>query len=164
MMLTVERLRQVLDYDPDTGIFKWKVATAHRTLVGEEAGSINKNGYRMICVDAFRYRSHRLAWLYVHGSWPSEFVDHRNGNKLDNRIENLREADKRQNAQNSRRPSNNTSGFKGVTYDRARDKWIAQIKTSSGHRSIGRFETAEEAGAAYALAAEKAFGEFARVA
>src|SRR5690606_17410776 len=113
MMLTVERLRQVLDYDKDSGVFRWKVATAHRTIVGEEAGTINQNGYRIIRVDACRYRAHRLAWFHVHGEWPSDFVDHQNGNKLDNRISNLREADKRQNAQNSRRPRSNTSGFKG---------------------------------------------------
>ena len=84
--LTAERLREVLDYDPDTGVFTRKVRTASSVKVGDVAGSLNGKGYIRIRVDGRLYFAHRLAWLYVHGEWPVDQVDHINGIKNDNRI------------------------------------------------------------------------------
>src|SRR4029450_2313606 len=113
--LTAERLRELLDYDPETGDFTWKV---NRRCVrsGSVAGNVNcVDGYCYIGVDARRYHAHRLAWLYIKGAWPNDQIDHINGNKADNRFANLRQATHSQNQANGGRYSNNASGYNGVT-------------------------------------------------
>lgn len=146
MALTAERLRELVHYDPDTGIFTRKEDRGGHKA-GEVMGSVSHRGYMKIGVDMRRYYAHRLAWLYVFGEMP-EVVDHINGNTLDNRISNLRNVSQAENLQNIRRPSrNNRSGFLGVS--RKRKKWTAALSLNNRTIRLGIFETKEAAYAAY---------------
>lgn len=162
-MITEKRLREVLNYDPKTGVFRWRVSKARSVKVGEIAGHVNDRGYVKITLDRATYRAHRLAWLYVYGKWPSEHIDHINGITDDNRISNLRQATRAQNMHNSRRPKNNTSSFKGVYWRKDRSKWAAMIGICRKRIFLGYFDCKHEAYAAYCKAAEKHHGEFAKV-
>src|SRR4051812_4396707 len=115
-MITAERLRQVLSYDPETGVFLWKEKIARKVVVGRKAGNIGNFGYIYIRIAGKLYYGHRLAWLYVHGVWPEKGIDHRNGVPDDNRIANLRPANQSENNQNMRLPKHNKSGFMGVSF------------------------------------------------
>jgi hypothetical protein len=159
--LNAGRLREVLSYDPETGAFTWLVSTARHRRIGDVAGCV-KDGYRQIGIDGRRYRAHRLAWLWMTGEWPSAEIDHINGDPADNRIANLRPATSSQNKANARLRSDNSSKLKGVSYDRQRQKWLARIVLAGRARNLGRFTDPAAAHAAYAEAAAKHFGEFAR--
>lgn len=156
--LTATRLRELLDYDHETGIFRWKT---NRGGVCERAvaGSLRKNGYIMIRIDYRNYRSHRLAWLYMHGHWPIGEIDHINGITKDNRIINLREATHSQNLYNRALQSNNKSKMKGVS--KSGGRWRATICINKRKIHIGCFLTPEQAHAAYCKEAIKIAGEFA---
>ena len=145
LRLTVELLRQLLHYSPETGLFYWRVSTGG-VAEGTEAGTWQGNGYRKIKIDGVPHRAHRLAWLYVHGEHPAGEIDHRNGNPADNRISKLRQASRAENARNTNR-RNRRSGFKGV--DRHGCKWRARIDVDGTGILIGTFSTPEEAAAAY---------------
>jgi hypothetical protein len=162
-MLTAERLREVLRYDPVTGLFIRR-CRAGRKHAGEVAGSATRNGYRSICVDNGRYLAHRLAWLYMNGSWPERQIDHKDRDRSNNRWTNLRLATPSGNTANSRRRSTNTSGFKGVCWDKSRNRWAAYITVGYRHIYLGRFAAVEDAHDAYLAAAQQHFGEFARAA
>lgn len=157
-MLDAAKVRNALCYDPDTGIF----VRREGQFAGRPAGTINNRGYVIIHFDGKLRGAHRLAWLYVHGRWPVEHIDHINGNPADNRLSNLREASHLQNCGNQRKPKHNTSGLKGVSYDRERRKWRADIFAKNNRRYLGRFDTAAEAHAVYVTEAQKVWGEFAR--
>lgn len=161
--LTAERLREVLDYNPDTGIFVWKIRTADRVKIGTEAGGVDEKGYVRIRVDGGRYRAHRLAWLYVKGVWPSMDIDHEDNNRANNRWFNLREATEGQNRANSRINRNSKTGIKGVR-EYGRDRWIAGIRVNGKSQHLGIFECVAAAKLAYEVAAVKGFGQFARTA
>jgi hypothetical protein len=129
---------------------------------GDSAGITCPDGRRYVGIDGKRYAAHRLAWFYMTGKWPAE-IDHRNCDPLDNRFENLREATRSQNNANMRMRADNSSGKKGVSWDRERNSWKAQISVNGVHKLIGRFPSIEAAAAAYGEAAYKHFGEFARL-
>lgn len=157
MELTQERLKELLRYDPDTGLFTWIVGNGRRTdQAGRRAGCPNAKGYIRISVDQRAYMAHRLAWLYMTGKWPEQFIDHENLDKGDNRWGNLREATKAQN--NANQPARTSSGLKGAYWSDASMSWQAKIN----NRYLGSYSTAEEAHAAYMDAAQEQFGEFAR--
>lgn len=162
-ILTVKRLREVLCYDTQTGLFTW-LHTSKRVRAGDVAGSIHALGYVIITIDGWRYRAHRLAWLYAHGRWPDGDLDHRNTVRSDNRIENLRPANNSQNCANASLSKRNSSGFKGVWFDKQRDCWQAGIRKDRRLRFLGRFHSLEAAHAAYSKAAKELFGEYARTA
>ena len=146
--LTAERLRELLDYDQETGVFTRKVKLCNRVKVGDVAGYLNRKGYICIRVDGRTHKAHRLAWLYVHGVWPQSGIDHINGIKDDNRIINLREATHSDNQQNLRKPhADNKIGLLGVS--RSQGKFKAQINVDGKVRTIGRFHIPEAANAAY---------------
>lgn len=146
-MLTQERLKNVIKYDEKTGIFIWINANNQTQLIGKEAGGLCSNGYISIGIDSKRYRAHRLAFLYMEGFFPS-LVDHINGIKNDNRWNNLRKSNKKRNAQNIRKAhKDNISGFLGVEI--CGNKFTARIKCGEIRKTIGTFNTAEEAHAAY---------------
>lgn len=152
--LTAEKLRDVLVYDPATGQFtnrRWRGGKAH---AGMPAGSVSAKGYLVISINnGVPQLAHRLAWLYVHGEWPNGGLDHINGNKLDNRIDNLRVVPQSVNLQNQRHPKGKTeSGFLGVF--RAGKKWTARINVDGIRHHLGNHETPEIAHAAY-LAAKR---------
>ncbi len=149
------RLLQLLSYDPETGIFTWRVRTSNRIKVGARAGSRHVGGYTEIGVDGFRYLAHRLAWFYVHKEWPVDEIDHRNGVRTDNRISNIRPATQAENNQNHRGPSskNMYSGIIGA--HKCRDRWAARISVNGYPRHIGVYATAEEAHVAYVEAKQQ---------
>ena len=158
-LLTHEELLDALKYDAETGIFTWLKPKANRVKTGDIAGTIRKaTGYVAICVGSKFYMAHRLAWFYVHGTWPDNFIDHIDMNKANNRLENLRAATKSQNQANTLVRRDSKSGVKGVRFDRKRNKYKALILG----KQIGRFDTVEEATAAYAKAAAIIFGEYHR--
>ena len=159
--ITAEELRRILSYDPETGVFRWRVKTCLKVRVGNVAGSLNDSGYILIRCGK-RYRAHRLAWLYVYGNWPDKLIDHINGDRKDNRITNLRVVSDTENAINKCRQSNNTSGYTGVHWDRRRKKWSAHIKINKKKKTIGRFDSLQEAIDARRIAVDRIFGEFAR--
>lgn len=165
-MLTQAALRKLLDYDPSTGLFRWK--RCGHPFDGLRAGSPDKDGYTRIRIRGVRYAASRLAFLWMIGRFPSADCDHANGNPRDDRWPNLREATTVQNLQNKRIQSNNTSGFKGVCrhVDKGgwTGKWRARIKFEGKYIHLGLFENPIEAHRAYVAAADKYFGEFARAA
>lgn len=161
--LTAERANEVLSYDPLTGLLRWKQSNGPRAKIGEIAGSL---GYALHCkvmVDGERIMSHRLIWLMVTGSWPENEIDHINGDGQDNRWVNLREATHRQNGKNKRLQRGNSSGYTGVTFTRE-GRWRAVIRSDGKRFHLGYFDTAAEAADAYAVAAQKLYGVFARAA
>lgn len=160
--LTAAYVRSILHYNRRTGVFCWKVRRKG-IRVGDVAGDLRK-GYRRIGIDFHRYRAARLAWLYVTGSWPTHEVDHKNRNKSDDRFSNLRPATHAQNLRNVAIKRNNTSGVKGVSWDRSRRKWVAMITVHGHQKNLGRFNTKTGARNAYRSAAANLHGEFARVA
>jgi hypothetical protein len=153
--LTAQRLRELLHYDPETGEFLWRTTGKGRRQ-DCRAGTIESpRGYVFINIDGRIWRSHRLAWLYVHGEWPKQQIDHINGNKTDNRIANLRDVSSGENTQNRSAPlSNNKSGFLGVTWKKTLGRWVANICHCGTPQYLGAFDTPEEASAAY-LAAKR---------
>lgn len=157
--LTQQQLKSVLEYRPTTGFFVW-TKNASKDLVGKIAGRLS-GGYRQIVIHGRTYRAHRLAWFYVHGDWPNA-IDHANGNRDDNRLENLRVATPSQNGANMRMPPTNTSGVKGVSR-RPNGKFAASITVSGKTHFLGEFKTIESAAEAYLAAAKKFQGEFAHV-
>lgn len=161
-IITADRLRHVLHYNPLTGIFTRKIQTSHNALIGAVAGSLKSSGYWGIYIDNHHYRAHRLAWLYVTGMWPNDQIDHINLNKSDNRIANLREATSFQNGGNTRAHKTNTSGIKGVYWYHRLSKWHAQIRINGRRNHLGYFDNIEDAAFAYRKAAHEHFGEFAR--
>lgn len=159
-MITIQRLKEVLDYDPNSGNLIWRIARG-RVPAGAVAGSQSK-GYILIQVDGERLSAHRIAWIMMTGRWPEEQIDHINLNRRDNRFTNLREATKSQNQGNRGADRDNTSGFKGVCWHEQRGKWQAHLGVTGTRRYLGLFSTREEAHAAYISAARKHFGEFTR--
>jgi hypothetical protein len=160
--ITIDRLHELLSYDPATGIFRWNQRMSNYCHAGRVAGHVNPHGYRAIAIDRCMYLAHRLAWFYVRGEWPIRDIDHINSDKLDNRICNLRIATESQNGGNSRLSKRNTSGFKGVYWNNDMQKWHAQIHVKRRRIHLGLFHTPQEAGDSYKKAALRYFGEFAR--
>ncbi len=159
--LTIERLRECLSYDSNTGVFTWLLSGAGWVRPGDVAGW-ESHGYRRIHIDKKYYYAHRIAWFYIHGEWPKEQIDHIDGDRCNNRIVNLRAATNSENAYNKKMTRRNTSGHKGVYFHKAAKKWTAMIRSKSGHIYLGLYKTKELAHAAYADAAMKYHGEFAR--
>ena len=152
--MDAEILRGIVTYDPKTGYMHWK--EDHKYFKSIRAGDIvgrtsNKNGYRSTSINGKQYYQHRLVWLYVYGEWPKSDLDHINGIREDNRIENLRLATKSQNAHNKKKFRNNTSGIVGA-YRHYSGTWYSSIMVEGKSKYLGSFKTAEEAGAAYAKA------------
>jgi hypothetical protein len=151
--LTAERLRELLAYDPETGLFRvLRALPKCQREVGQVIGdSLSKAGYAMMCIEGRRYRAHRLAWLYVTGEWPSNEIDHINGIRNDNRFENLRDVPGRINSQNQRKAKPfNQSGILGAT--KKRNRWSSAIGINGKTVRLGVFDTPEEAHAAYVKA------------
>lgn len=154
--LTHERLSEVLDYDPRTGHFKWKVSTAHRVSIGDRAGA-TCGSYVSIRIDGTLYRAHRLAWFMINKVWPVGRIDHIDRNGMNNAIANLREVTAKQNAENSTWRRDNTSGYRGVVKRADCKRWVAQFGHNGKRIYIGIFKTPEEAAAAYKAATTQHF-------
>jgi hypothetical protein len=162
-MITAERLRELVNYNSDTGVF------THVRRRGVKAGAVagclrGPGDYRVMQAGGRQYLAHRLAWLYVTGSWPAAEIDHINGDKADNRFANLREATSSQNKWNAGASSRNKLGLKGVAFHKKSGRWRAIIGKDNKSITIGYFATPGEAHAAYCTAAERLHGDFARTA
>lgn len=162
-IIAIPELHRAFTYDPSSGILRWKIKPRPNTDAGDEAGCLGGRGYRQVVLDGEKFLVHRVAWAMSHGSWPKDQIDHINMIRDDNRIANLREADSSENRLNSRAQRNNSHGSKGVAWDAQKQQWIARIMIRGKRIKLGRFLTREDAGSAYAMAAEKYAGEFARV-
>lgn len=162
--ITANEARSVWDYNPLTGQFHWR-ATHLPSLSGRQAGKIVSTGYITIGYRGKSFFAHRLAWLIVYGREPYRVIDHINGIRTDNRIINLREADIWQNNANRSMRRDNTSGYKGVSFIRKRNKFAAQISIPNSrpraNKHLGYFDRAEDAHRAYCNAAKSLYGEFA---
>lgn len=159
-MLTVNQLREVLSYNPNTGLFFWLKRTARRTQVGELAGYLT-NGYIRIKLYGIVYQAHQLAWLHYYGEWAGSDIDHKDTIRSHNWITNLRRATASQNIANSNLSLANSTGFKGVDYHSITGKYRARLTINRKQLHLGEFDTREEAAAAYKKAAKEMFGEFA---
>ena len=158
-MITSERLKELVIYEPTTGIFTWRISRGGCVKQGATAGSLT-NGYVSIAIDAKRYKAHRLAWLYVFGVWPKDEIDHIDTNKSNNRIANLREATHSENMQNQRSsPKTSATGLMGAHFYKRTKKWQASITVGGNLKHLGYFNTANEAHDAY-LKAKRELHEF----
>lgn len=152
IQITQEHLRELLSYDASTGVFTRLTSRARKTV-----GSLHHTGYIAIKVHGKNYMAHRLAWLYVYGSFPAEEIDHINGNSTDNRISNLREASRKQNNENRALRSDSKSGFQGVSFNKSFGKFQSRIMHNKKSISLGLFSTAEQASQAYQAARAELF-------
>ena len=157
--LTAARAREVLDYNPETGEFRWKVDRGGRTRAGDVAGKASWNGYHRIRVDGFKYGANQLAWLWTYGEMPAVEVDHIDKDPGNDRISNLRLATPEQNSRNRKAHINSTHGIKGVA--RNGQKFAARIVVAGTIRRLGTYNTPFEAWLAYSSAAKEYFGEYA---
>lgn len=150
-MLSQERLKEVIDYDPETGRFTWKVNKGRQAKAGNPAGSLMQNGYIIIRVDGHRVTAQRLAWLYMTGNQPGDTVDHINGIRDDNRFINLRSCSYSTNNSNKIKHRPNKHGMTGVSLNnRCKTRpYCASIKLDGRRKKLGNFSTPEEAHAAY---------------
>jgi hypothetical protein len=147
-IITQEELKQNFHYDELTGIFTYKKNIASKK-VGDVAGNVNSKGYIRIGINYATHKAHRLAWLYMTGSFPQYQVDHINGNKEDNRWCNLREATNAENQCNKSLSIRNKSGLKGVSWDKKANKWRAQSTLNNIKKYLGMFESKESAYKSY---------------
>jgi len=173
--LTAKELRRRIDYDPYTGVFRYKIAPECQShiKVGDIAGYVREGRYLVIKIDGKAYYAHRLAWLHTYGVWPDHLLDHEDTNKLNNAIHNLRPASQAENKTNGPLYENNTSGFKGVTRYRCKHiqkgtecscppRWKAQATINQKVTYLGLFDTKELAHEAYVKAVKAARPGFAR--
>ena len=148
-MLTLERLKELFSYDPETGHFTRLPGQAYRPKGGDIAGCV-KSGYLVIRVDGVLYRAHRLAWLYMMGQWPENEVDHINGAKGDNRWKNLRDVTISENRQNQvRARKNSKTGLLGAHFVPSRNQFKAEICIGGKNKTLGYFDNVEDAHFAY---------------
>lgn len=158
--LTQSRLKQLLYYDPCTGVFTW-IKNCGGIKSGTIAGSRHCKGYISIRIDYRNYLAHRLAFLYITGEMP-EFVDHKNGDRSDNRWVNIRPATATENMQNMGVRKDNSSGYSGVYWNKAHRKWHVRFKVNKKQMSFGYFENLSDAANVASEARVKYYGEFAR--
>lgn len=141
-MITQAELKRVLKYDPETGNFTWIRKTSNRIKVGDTAGTLAllcRKKYYSICIFGKKYLSHRLAWFYVYNKFPSEELDHINGDGLDNKISNLRPVNRLENCKNARKSKSNRSGIVGVCWANREKKWRATIGVNYSNVYLGLF-------------------------
>lgn len=156
------RAREIFDYDPQTGVLRWRISPGRKTQIGTLAGWIDSNGYRIITFDGINYTAHHVAWAHVHGVWPQGDLDHKDTTPDHNWIDNLRPATRSQNIANKRfEPARNTSGFKGVSLNRRSGRYVAQIMKDGVNIYLGTHDDPAVAHAAYVAKARELFGEFA---
>lgn len=156
--LLLDTVLERLNYNPATGVFRWKVRAAYNVPKGSVAGTIEAHGYVSIGIDGSAYYAHRLAWLYMTGEWPKQILDHRNRVKTDNRWENLRETTNSGNQQNRIRPaSTNKTGFFGaIKHGRS---YQSKIIVDGQRIYLGSFQNAEAAHNAY-MSAKRKYHQF----
>lgn len=159
-LVTLDRLKELFSYDPETGLWERRITTTWAVSKGPVPPSKNKDGYVLFKVDYRKYAAHRLAWFYFYGRWPNGVIDHINGDRADNRIENLRDVTRQVNMQNQRRACvSNKLGLLGVSEDKSKTRITPAYKASIGVGKnriyLGSYPTPELAHAAYVEAKRK---------
>ncbi len=168
MSVTAEYVCSRIDYNPETGALIWKPIVEQSSIdkmwntrfAGKKITHKNSSGHIQFGMNGKNYLAHRMAWLIVHGDLP-DLIDHANGVRDDNRLCNLRPATRSQNSSNTRRRSDNTSGYRGVSHRCHPIKWSAFIGVNGKTLHLGNFDRPEDAAHAYDAAAKKYHGEFA---
>ena len=160
-MINQKQLKERLDYNPETGLFHWKRKTSNSMRPSLLAGGIDRDGYNYIVIQGKSYCVHRLAWLFMDGDFPSGSLDHINQIRSDNRWINLRQATNGQNACNSKTPSKNTSGVKGVSWIEKRKRWQASLVVDGKQVFAKRFKNLDEAKSSIMKAREQFHKDFA---
>jgi hypothetical protein len=159
---SIDDLRSALHYDPDTGIFTWvRDSSKWMHNGGQIAGCVDDRGRVLIHFKGVQYKAHRLAWAYVHGYWPPDEIDHKNGIVSDNRLKNLRPATRLQNGKN-RKALRGKLSAKGVSWNVKAQRWVASIRVDNVGIYLGSFMSEAEGRAAYIAAAKQYFGPFMR--
>lgn len=149
-MLTADRARELVSYNPETGVFVWRVQRNGTFRNKDSIGWVDSHGYRLLGMDGRKYKAHRVAWLLVYGEWPKSQLDHINRDRADNRIANLREVTNAENGQNAKPRTDGKSGVVGVHFLKNCNRWWAYINTNRERVTVGYFESFEEAVAARA--------------
>lgn len=142
--ITVSELKELINYDPDTGEIRWKKGRPGASS-GNLAGTLKPSGYVIVLIKRKLYRAHRIAWFYMTGEFPTKEIDHINGNKSDNRFCNLRLADKTQNNWNKKVRKDSKVGIKNVLYFPNFKKYYVRINANKQKHQFGPFDTIEEA-------------------
>jgi hypothetical protein len=161
VQLTLDRARELFDYDPDTGLLTYRIKNGKKTA-GSVAGTLRPDGYIQIGVDYGLYMAHRIAWLLMTGEWPEPECDHEDTDRSNNRWDNLRQATSSQNKCNKSPRSNNKSGYRGVSWNKKNKRWCAFIQIRRKTKYLGSFTDKEKAFQVYCAAAAEHHGEFAR--
>ena len=163
--LIPEEIKECLSYDEYTGLLTWikKSSKYSHVPIGSVVGSLQADGYLQIMFEKRNYLAHRIAWFLKTGKQPPEFIDHKDTIKTNNIWTNLREATSNQNQHNKGKSKNNTSGYKGVTFNIAASKWKAQIRVNGQQIYLGYFDTLEEAYLTYCTASEELHNKFSNV-
>lgn len=159
---TAQRLKDELSYEPDTGLFDWKVSKSGRRL-RPFVGTLNGKGYRTLRFEGTSILAHRVAWFLMTGEFPKKTIDHINGCRSDNRWCNLREATQQQNSMNRGPQTNNKSGYVGVSWHKKCKRWRAEINAKGRKIHIGMFKNIEDAARAYDAMALRLHGKWARL-
>ncbi len=159
-MLTKDFLKECLSYDPETGLFTWKVKSAKNVKIGSVAGCLKPSGYIHITLNKKTYCAHILAWLYTYGEYPKQDLDHINQVKNCNKIRNLRLASEAQNKWNTGVQANNSSGYKGVSWDCENSKWRVMAMVNGVRKFLGRFDNLTSAITAHEVFCKANHGEF----
>lgn len=157
----LDRIKEMVSYDPATGDIRWR-ASAGTVKRGSIAASVSALGYGRVKIDRKHYAAHRIAWALAHGQFPESDLDHVNGVRTDNRIENLRLATRSENQCNRGANKNNTSGQKGVNWNHGVSKWVARCAVNGKRRHLGYFDDLTAATLAYKQAAAEMHGNFFR--
>lgn len=142
-LLNQKQIQKLLNYNSDTGVFKWKIK--RKNLFDKKAGCLCKDGYIIIKINQISYRAHRLAWLYVYGKFPDKYIDHINRIKDDNRICNLRDVNHSINCHNIKLQKDNTSGYKGICWDKQMKMWKARISFNNKRINLGYYNDIKDA-------------------
>lgn len=155
--ISVDRLRELLHYEPETGIFTWRVDRYRKKTAGQVAGNFRCDGYIGICIEGVIYLAHRLAWLYVKGFWPVDQIDHKDRDRINNRFDNLRESSNKQNNENRILQANTASGIMGVSWMPKSKKWQVGIKHNGVRKHLGCFDSLLDAAAVRIRAEREVF-------
>lgn len=144
--LTHKRLKELVDYDPESGYFSWKFGRPGASM-GVRCGTVKKAGYTILTLDRTLFRAHRVAWFFVHGEWPKDEIDHINRMRSDNRLANLRIADRSKNGFNKPVRSDSKIGVKNVSYDQETGVYYVRLVIDKKPFNFGGFATIGEAAA-----------------
>lgn len=160
-----DEAHKLITYNPETGVLMWKPRpgkNAWNARFADRIAGSTVSGYVCVTYGKIQLKAHRLAWLLMTERWPSKDIDHIDGDPLNNRWSNLREASESQNLANSKVPATNTSGWKGVHSRDRHKKWVATICVKQVKKHLGHFDCPAAASFAYQIAANHYFGDYAR--